>query len=167
MVQLLSIMTKRHPLFFYDTQRCHRFGDCDWLACVDVHYGFVCKVTYVSGENPRMETNTCVSRPNENGIQVRLDIERCWIEPGCTIPASLNEAHLKAAMRYVLDSTKVVEVDSNKPTTKQIVDYLRLIVRVNQTNLMDESISESERRTTLTSLKIINAAIQKLQDNED
>ena len=160
-------MTKRHPLFFYDTQRCHRFGDCDWLACVDVHYGFVCKVTYVSGENPRMETNTCVSKPNENGIQVRLDIERCWIEPGCTIPASLNESHLKAAMRYVLDSTKVVEVDSNKPTTKQIVDYLRLIVRVNQTNLMDESISESERRTTLTSLKIINAAIQKLQDNED
>ena len=160
-------MTKRHPLFFYDTQRCHRFGDCDWLACVDVHYGFVCKVTYVSNEQPRMETNTCVSRPNENGIQVRLDIERCWIEPGCTIPAPLNESHLKAAMRYVLDSTKVVEIDSSKPTTKQIVDYLRLIVRVNQTNLMDESISESERRTTLTSLKIINAAIQKLQDNED
>ena len=160
-------MTKRHPLFFYDTQRCHRFGDCDWLACVDVHYGFVCKVTYVSDEQPRMETNTCVSRPNENGIQVRLDIERCWIEPGCSIPASLNEAHLRAAMRYVLDSTKVVEIDSSKPTTKQIVDYLRLIVRVNQTNLMDESISESERRTTLTSLKIINAAIQKLQSNED
>ena len=160
-------MTKRHPLFFYDTQRCHRFGDCDWLACVDVHYGFVCKVTYVSNEQPRMETNTCVSRPNENGIQVRLDIERCWIEPSCTIPASLNESHLKAAMRYVLDSTKVVEIDSSKPTTKQIVDYLRLIVRVNQTNLMDESITDSERRTTLTSLKIINAAIQKLQDNED
>ena len=160
-------MTKRHPLFFYDTQRCHRFGDCDWLACVDVHYGFVCKVTYVSDEQPRMETNTCVSRPNENGIQVRLDIERCWIEPSCTIPASLNEAHLKAAMRYVLDSTKVVEIDSSKPTTKQIVDYLRLIVRVNQTSLMDESISESERRTTLTSLKIINAAIQKLRSNED
>ena len=160
-------MKKRHPLFFYDTQRCHRFGDCDWLACVDVHYGFVCKVTYVSNEQPRMETNTCVSRPNENGIQVRLDIERCWIEPSCTIPASLSESHLKAAMRYVLDSTKVVEIDSSKPTTKQIVDYLRLIVRVNQTNLMDESISESERRTTLTSLKIINAAIQKLQDNED
>ena len=160
-------MTKRHPLFFYDTQRCHRFGDCDWLACVDVHYGFVCKVTYVSDEQPRMGTNTCVSRPNENGIQVRLDIERCWIEPSCTIPASLNESHLKAAMRYVLDSTKVVEIDSSKPTTKQIVDYLRLIIRVNQTNLMDESISESERRTTLTSLKIINAAIQKLQSNED
>ena len=160
-------MTKRHPLFFYDTQRCHRFGDCDWLACVDVHYGFVCKVTYVSDEQPRMETNTCVSRPNENGIQVRLDIERCWIEPGCSIPASLNEAHLRAAMRYVLDSAKVVEIDSSKPTTKQIVDYLRLIVRVNQTSLMDESISESERRTTLTSLKIINAAIQKLQSNED
>ena len=160
-------MTKRHPLFFYDTQRCHRFGDCDWLACVDVHYGFVCKVTYVSNEQPRMETNTCVSKPNENGIQVRLDIERCWIEPGCTIPASLNEAHLKAAMRYVLDSTKVVEVDSSNTTTKQIVDYLRLIVRVNQTNLMDESITESERRTTLTSLKMIQAAIQKLQDNED
>lgn len=160
-------MTKRHPLFFYDTQRCHHFGDCDWLACVDVHYGFVCKVTYVSGEQPRMETNTCVSRPNENGIQVRLDVERCWIEPGCTIPASLNESHLKAAMRHILDSTKMVEVDSSNPTTKQIVDYLRLIVRVNQTNLMDESITESERRTTLTSLKIINAAIQKLQSNED
>lgn len=160
-------MTKRHPLFFYDTQRCHRFGDCDWLACVDVHYGFVCKVTYVSDEQPRMETNTCVSQPNENGIQVRLDIERCWIEPGCTIPASLNESHLKAAMRYILDSTKMVEVDSSNPTTKQIVDYLRLIVRVNQTNLTDESITESERRTTLTSLKIINAAIQKLQGNED
>lgn len=160
-------MTKRHPLFFYDTQRCHRFGDCDWLACVDVHYGFVCKVTYVSNEQPRMENNTCVSKPNENGIQVRLDIERCWIEPGCTIPASLNEAHLKAAMRYVFDSTKVVEVDSSNTTTKQIVDYLRLIVRVNQTNLMDESITESERRTTLTSLKMIQAAIQKLQDNED
>lgn len=160
-------MTKRHPLFFYDTQRCHRFGDCDWLACVDVHYGFVCKVTYVSDEQPRMETNTCVSKPNENGIQVRLDIERCWIEPDCTISASLNESHLKAAMRYILDSTKMVEVDSSNPTTKQIVDYLRLIVRVNQTNLTDESITESERRTTLTSLKIINAAIQKLQGNED
>ena len=114
-----------------------------------------------------MENNTCVSKPNENGIQVRLDIERCWIEPGCTIPASLNEAHLKAAMRYVFDSTKVVEVDSSNTTTKQIVDYLRLIVRCNQTNLMDESITESERRTTLTSLKMIQAAIQKLQDNED
>ena len=114
-----------------------------------------------------MENNTCVSKPNENGIQVRLDIERCWIEPGCTIPTSLNEAHLKAAMRYVLDSTKVVEVDSSNTTTKQIVDYLRLIVRVNQTNLMDESITESERRTALTSLKMIQAAIQKLQDNED
>ena len=160
-------MTKRHPLFFYDTQRCHRFGDCDWLACVDVHYGFVCKVTYVSDEQPRIETNTCVSKPNENGIQVRLDIERCWIEPGCSIPASLNESHLKAAMRYILDSTKMVEVDSSNPTTKQSVDYLRLIVRVNQTNLMDESITDTERRTTLTSLKIINAAIQKLQGNED
>ena len=160
-------MTKRHPLFFYDTQRCHRFGDCDWLACVDVHYGFVCKVTYVSNEQPRMETNTCVSKPNENGIQVRLDIERCWIEPGCTIPASLNESHLKAAMRYVFDSTKVIEIDSSKPTTKQIVDYLRLIVRVNQTNLMDESVTDSERRTTRTSLMMIQAAIQKLQSNED
>ena len=160
-------MTKRHPLFFYDTQRCHRFGDCHWLACVDVHYGFVCKVTYVSNEQPRMETNTCVSKPNENGIQVRLDIERCWIEPSCTIPASLNESHLKAAMRYVLDSTKPIVVDSSNPTTEDIVDYLRLIVGVNKAYLMDESVSENERNTTRTSLKMIQAAIQKLQSNED
>ena len=114
-----------------------------------------------------METNTCVSQPNENGIQVRLDIERCWIEPGCTIPASLNESHLKAAMRYILDSTKMVEVDSSNPTTDEIVDYLRLIVGVNKAYLMDESISESERNTTRTSLMMIQAAIQKLQSNED
>ena len=160
-------MKRIHPLFIYDTNRNHKFGDCDWIACTQAHNAFLAKVTFVSDQVPTSTPNLRISRPNRNGIQVRLDLMRAWgnsEEHPQTIAEHLSL--LKAAEKHIIGATNYVHIDSNNPSTQQVIDYLELIVHANLSNLRGDA-STAEKQTTLTSLKMLKAAIEKLKTISD
>ena len=160
-------MKRIHPLFIYDTNRNHKFGDCDWIACTQAHNAFLAKVTFVSDQEPTSAPNLRISRPNKNGIQVRLDLMRAWGNSE-EHPQTISEhlSLMKAAEKHIIDATNYVRIDSGNPTTQQVIDYLELIVHANLSNLRGDA-STAEKQTTLTSLKMLKAAIDKLKTISD
>ena len=160
-------MKRIHPLFIYDTNRNHKFGDCDWIACTQAHNAFLAKVTFVSDQEPTSAPNLRIGRPNRNGIQVRLDLMRAWgnsEEHPQTIAEHLSL--MKAAEKHIIDATNYVHIDSGNPTTQQVIDYLELIVHTNLSNLRGDA-PTAEKQTTLTSLKMLKAAIDKIKTISD
>ena len=154
------MMRRRNPLCIFDTNRCHKFGDCDWIVCTDKDNGFVAKVTYETGLQPTAGVNERISKPNANGIQVHIKIVRAWINGYHT--ASDARAQLKQAEKIVRESTRSVVV-TNEPTTQQVIDYLELLIHANSHALHGAGYSTTEKQTTLTSLQMLQAAIDKLR----
>lgn len=73
---------------------------------------------------------------------------------------------LKAAEKHIIDAINYVHIDSGNPTTQQVIDYLELIVHTNLSNLRGDA-PTAEKQTTLTSLKMLKAAIDKLKAISD
>ena len=153
-------MRRRNPLFIFDTNRCHKFGDCDWIVCTDTKNGFVAKVTYGSGLKPTAGVNERISKPNANGIQVCIRIVRAWIDGTQTVDNAKTQ--LKQAEKVVREATRNVVV-TNEPTTQQVIDYLELLIHANTHALHGAEYSTAEKQTTLTSLQMLQAAIDKLR----
>lgn len=157
-------MTKKHPLFIFDTNRTHRFGDCDWLACIDIYDGFIAQVTYETGLTPMLSLNECISAPNTNGVQVHIQVKRAWSSPDYHRSGLSAHNQMHDVLRYVINATKGIEIDTDALTSQQVIDCLQVIVHANKHSLADESIPDQERKTTMMSLKVIESAIQKLTD---
>ena len=153
-------MRRRNPLFIFDTNRCHKFGDCDWIVCTDTKNGFVAKVTYETGLQPKAGVNERISKPNANGIQVCIRIVRAWINGSQTVDGAKSQ--LKQAEKVVREATRSVVV-TNEPTTQQVIDYLELLIHANSHALHGADYSTAEKQTTLTSLHMLQAAIDKLR----
>ena len=159
-------MKRIHPLFIYDTNRNHKFGDCDWIACTQAHNAFLAKVTFVSGQEPKSTPNLRIGRPNRNGIQVRLDLVRVWDNKEHPQTIAEHLSLMKAAEKHIIDATNYVHINSDNPSTQQVIDYLELIVHTNLSNLRGDA-PTAEKQTTLTSLKMLKAAIDKLKTISD
>lgn len=111
-----------------------------------------------------LNLNECISAPNTNDVQVHIQIKRAWSLPDFHRSGLSARNQMHDAMRYVINATKEIEIDSNALTTQQVIDYLQVIVHANKHLLADESIPDQERKTTMMSLKVIESAIQKLTD---
>lgn len=155
-------MAKREiPLFIIDTARRHKKGECDWIFCTDKDNAFVARIDLIDGDiddvgdDFRVESRGC-------GISARMAILRTI---GANPSVSAQRTLLKKAMSYYLECT-LKKLNINDPSKAECVEFLELLIQSNMHQLEAAGSDYNERKTTLTSMALLQASADYLREDD-
>lgn len=149
-------MAKREiPLFIFDKNRDHGLGECDFVCCTDIDNGFIAKIDYTD-EPESVSEWARIGKPN-NGISLRIEIKRIiGMNPNTGTIRTLMK---KAEILYTESSQVRV---GDRPTDKEMVDFLDILMAGNKHYLSEAGSNTSERNTILSSLKMLDSIKQRI-----
>lgn len=152
-------MAKREiPLFVCDTARWHNQGDADFVVCTDIDNGFVAQATIIDASEPDIVTDTLRVGYENRGYKLRMEIKRVT---GKNPTASAIRTLMKKACDYYYDN-KRTPIHSTNPTTVECVKFLNMMIDGNRHNLQEAGMDYNRRKTTETSLRMLEAIRLKL-----
>lgn len=149
-------MAKREiPLFIFDKNRDHGIGECDFVCCTDIDNGFIAKIDYTD-EPENVSERVRIGKPN-NGISMRIEVKR--VIGKNPDPGTIRTLMKKAESLYT-ESSQVRVVD--RPTDKEMVDFLDILMAGNKHYLSEAGSNTSERNTILSSLKMLDSIKRRI-----
>lgn len=152
-------MAKRDiPLFIIDTNRWHRQGEADFIACTDLDNAFVAQVTFVDATEPDTVTDTLRVGYGNRGYKLRVEIKR--VTGKNPTPSALRTLLKKACDYYV--EHKHTTLNTDEPSTLECVRFLNLLIEGNRHNVDAAGMDYKERKTVETSLRMLEAIRLKL-----
>lgn len=155
-----NTMAKREiPLFVIDTNRYHNIGEADFLVCTDRENGFIAKMEYVTGEND-IVTDTLRIGGNNGGIKLRMEVKRII---GTNPSANAIRTLMKKGFEFFTENVQV-KVDIDQPTTEQCISFLEEMIRTNRHYIQQAGVDYEERKTIMTSLKMLESIENKLKN---
>lgn len=154
-------MKRKNPLFIFDLTRQHKLGECDFVSVTDKDNGFVAKISYLDGDiNEADDNNKTVS--NGHGTSARMEITQFL---GVRRDNHAVRTLLAKAMNEYMKRS-VLEVDSNAPSDAELVKFIDILIRGNRSQLADVGSDVKSRQQLMTSLRLLEAAKNRISGDK-
>lgn len=150
------------PLFVFDLARDHNLGECDFVVCTDIDNAFIAKIDYIEGADNIITDTLRIVRSNGN-IQLRIEIKRIT---GKNPDSSAIRTLLKKAEDLYCKRTQK-SVNAINPSKEEMVNFLNILIVGNKHNIVEAGINTEEKKTVMTSIAMLEAIRDKLQQNTE